>query len=97
MQIRRKCWSCRYVSLVGEDIPGRSTHTCPHCGMEAYLFEPNQLDRAKGTPYWPHTFGRVMRVGRERVHLLSDGCYRTDLKRFRTEKLDAFIPSGTIH
>jgi hypothetical protein len=93
MQNKRSCWSCRYVSIATDAIPGRSNHTCPHCGMEAYQFVPSQLDRAIGSPYFVHSAHQVMRVGRERIQLLLDGYYKNNLLTGKVDKLDAFIPT----
>jgi hypothetical protein len=65
--------------------------------MEAYQVELSQFDRCRGTAYFVHSKGQVMRAGRERVQLLSEGFYKTDMKRQTTDKLDAYVPIRTLH
>ena len=86
-----------YESHATDRMVGMSEKICPHCGVEANHLIPTQLDRARGVPYWPHSFGRVMRVGRERQQMLLENSYKTDILRRRLDKLDAFIPTGQLH
>ena len=65
--------------------------------MEAYQYLVSQIDRALGTRYFVHSLGEVMRAGRERPHLLIHGLSKTDMMRHTVDKLDAYVPNGSIH
>ena len=61
--------------------------------MESYQYVITQMDRALGSPYFVHSTGQVMRAGRERQRLSSDGFNQKNLRTGEVDKIDAYIPS----
>ncbi len=92
MQDLRRCWNCDYKSHATSLVPQLGHKVCPRCGREPHDFVPSQLERAKGALFFDRAFGRIMRVGRERIQLFEEGFYRTNIYKGSVDKLDAYLP-----
>ena len=93
MQARVSCPICRFETLATCRAIGQPTKKRPRCDGEAFIPVFNQLDRAVGRTYWMSSFGRFMRCRRERVQMLSENFYKTNILTSKVDKPDAWIPN----